>query len=235
MIRLDSATSPRVGFRPAAVRPASAGEELWLPDVQALRMADQEGSDETRSGEFARSCDPDEFREVFLRYGKPILSFVYSLIGDRARAEELTQETFIRAYRRLASMKAGTQLSTWLFGIARNVVREAIKEKYRDRRSIALDDEVSATLRDSRVAPDQDLFTGELNRTIRKALAGLPEDYRIVFVLKVVHHMRYEQISAITGASVGKLKTDLHRARLEMRHKLLPYLGEGIPGIRGVT
>jgi RNA polymerase sigma-70 factor (ECF subfamily) len=132
-------------------------------------------------------------------------------------------------------MKGGTQLSTWLFGIARNVVREAVKEKYRARRKIALDDDVSAELQDSRVAPDQDLFKVELNRTIRKALASLPEDYRVVFVLKIVHQMRYDQISAITGASIGKLKTDLHRARIEMRQKLLPYLGEGVLGSRGVT
>jgi RNA polymerase sigma-70 factor (ECF subfamily) len=234
MIQVDSRTSTRDGLS-GAVRRKPAGQALWLPEAQALRMADQEGGDVTRSVEFAGLGDPDEFREVFLRYGKPILSFIYSLIGDRARAEELTQETFIRAYRRVASMKKGTQLSTWLFGIARNVVREAIKEKYRDRRKVALDEDVSATLPDSRIAPDQDLFTGELNRTIRKALASLPEDHRVVFVLKMVHHMRYEQISAITGASVGKLKTDLHRARIEMRHKLLPYLGEGTLGIRGVT
>jgi RNA polymerase sigma-70 factor (ECF subfamily) len=183
--------------------------------------------------EHCRPGDSDAFKEIFLRYGKPILSFVFNLVGDGALAEELTQETFIRAYRRLGSMKKDTRISTWLFGIARNVVHEAVRDKYRDRRKTALDDDLRASLKDSRSGPADQLFSGELNRTIRRALAGLPEDHRLVFVLKVVHQMRYEEISAVTGASIGKLKTDLHRARIEMRQKLAPYLGEGAFGIRG--
>jgi len=181
----------------------------------------------------ARAGDADAFHAVFIRYSKPVLSFIYSQLGNRAHAEELTQETFIRAYQRLFSMHGNTQLSTWLFGIARNVVREAIKEKYRDQRKVELDQPLSRTLRDIRTGPDQQLIAGELNLKIQKALAALSEDHRVVFVLKVLHRMRYKEISRITGASIGKLKTDLHRARLEMRQRLVPYLSEQTAGKRG--
>ncbi len=181
----------------------------------------------------ARAGEADAFHAIFVRYSKPVLSFIYSLVGSRAAAEELTQETFVRAHRRLSTMHEETQLSTWLFGIARNVVREAIKEKYRDQVKVGLDEPLSRTLRDFRTGPDDQLIAGELNRAIQRALCSLREDHRTVFVLKVLHRMRYGEISRITGSSVGKLKTDLHRARMEMRESLMPYLGEQAAGRRG--
>ncbi len=181
----------------------------------------------------ARAGEADAFHAIFMRYSKPILSFIYSLVGSRALAEELTQETFVRAHRRLSTMREETQLSTWLFGIARNVVREAIKEKYRDQVKVGLDEPLSRTLRDSRTGPDDQLIAGELNRAIQRALCALREDHRVVFVLKVLHRMRYGEISHITGSSVGKLKTDLHRARMEMRESLMPYLSGQAAGRRG--
>ncbi len=181
----------------------------------------------------ARVGEEDAFHAIFVRYSKPVLSFIYSLLGNRAHAEELAQETFVRAHRRLSTMHPETQLSTWLFGIARNVVREAIKEKYRSRMKVGLDGPLSKTLRDSRTAPDDQLIASELNLAIQKALGSLTDDRRVVFVLKVLHKMRYGEISRITGSSVGKLKTDLHRARLDMRNSLLLYVGSRNAGRGG--
>jgi len=187
---------------------------------------------ETRSPEdvqsiVARACAGDEaaFHAIFNRYSKPVLSFIYHLLSDRGRAEELMQETFVRAHRNLGTMRADTQLSTWLFGIARNVVREAVKEKYREQRKVSLDEPVSLGLQDQSPRPDEKLITGELQGAIQLALASLGEDYRMVFVLKLLKEKSYEEISKITGSSVGKLKTDLHRARIEMKRKLQSYLG----------
>jgi RNA polymerase sigma-70 factor (ECF subfamily) len=169
--------------------------------------------------------DPEAFRAMFQRFGRPVLSFIYHSLGDRSGAEELTQETFLRAYRGLGSLRDDSRLSTWLFGIARNVVREAIREKRRDPRLVDLDDSSVQTLRDEGVGPQDQLLTGELQRTIRRSLDGLSDDQRAVFVLKMLSRMSYQEISRITGSSVGKLKTDLHRARLQMRERLRPYLG----------
>jgi RNA polymerase sigma-70 factor (ECF subfamily) len=77
------------------------------------------------------------------------------------------------------------------------------------------------------VAPEGALLDRELTEAIRKALVALDEDKRIVFSLKIFHDKSYEEISAITGHSIGKLKTDLHRARLEMRKRIAPYLSMG--------
>ncbi len=181
------------------------------------------------------SCHPHaiDFEAIFRRYAKPVLSFLYGLTGDRAQAEELTQETFIRAFCSFDTRKGTSSTSTWLFGIAYNVSREALRQRYRGQRSIALNSPELEDLEDPRQKPDQQSISGEIMEKMEKALAGLSQDHRIVFILKMVHRLHYEEISSITGASVGKLKTDLHRARLEMRQKLGPYLRKAGSGKRG--
>jgi RNA polymerase sigma-70 factor (ECF subfamily) len=175
----------------------------------------------------------DDFRDVFERYARPVLAFLRDLLGDRSLAEEMTQETFIRAYRARASKRPDSRISTWLFGIAYNVGREAIREKYRQRDTAALGDLDFHSLKDERPKPDQSLMDVESRRAIQKALADLPEPQRVVFLLKIVNQMRYQEIRAITGSGVGKLKTDLHRARLEMRKMLAPYFDRHVSGKRG--
>jgi RNA polymerase sigma-70 factor, ECF subfamily len=176
---------------------------------------------------------PDGFSPIFRRYGKPLLVFIFGLIGDRLRAEELTQETFIRAFHRLKTLRDGHHLSSWLFGIARNVVREAIREKYRSVRRASFYESADEGIPDARLRPDERVMADELNGRIQAALLTLPEDQRIAFVLKLIMNQSYEEISEITGASIAKLKTDLHRARQKMRGDLAPYLQGGLSRNRG--
>lgn len=175
----------------------------------------------------ARNGDEDAFHAIFRRYGRPVLSFLHNLVHDRTLAEELAQETFVRAYRNLNYLKDETRLSTWLFGIARNVAREATRQTIKNERHVGMDEPESLKLTAAGVNPDGAMLDRELNQNIRLALEGLDEDKRLVFSLKIFHEKSYEEISAITGYSIGKLKTDLHRARAEMRKRLEPYLNCG--------
>lgn len=167
---------------------------------------------------------PENFHEFFLRYSKPVLSFIWAMIQDRSRAEELCQETFIRALKKIHSRTDHSAPSTWLFGIARNVIREAVRSRYRNMRQVNLDASLERQLSADLAGADQQLISEELNSRISHSLRMLPEDQRLVFVLKLIHNLRYEEIAGITGASIPKLKSDLHRARLEMRQKLDSYL-----------
>lgn len=205
-----------------------------MPEPRIFRKRSGSGAvTDSEVGERLSNPEPEEFEAIFHRYGKPILSFICSLIGDRANAEELTQETFIRAFCGFHTRQEKARISSWLFGIAHNVVREAIREKYRNPHPVGLDEPVLQDLRDLRQLPDQRAISRDMLRKIQKALASLTEDHRIVFVLKMVYRFQYEEISSITGASVGKLKTDLLRARHEMRRRLVPYYGDQISGSRG--
>jgi RNA polymerase sigma-70 factor (ECF subfamily) len=171
----------------------------------------------------ARTGDHDAFRRVFDRYARPVTSFIYDMVNQRELAEELAQETFVRAYRGLGSLRDDTKLSTWLFGIAKNVAYESIRS--RRRRTMVGIDEV-AEIPESHVhqKPEKELLDKELNGVIQQALSALDDDKRTVFTLKIFQQKSYEEIAEITGFSIPKLKTDLHRARAEMRRRISPYL-----------
>ena len=175
----------------------------------------------------ARRGDDEAFRLIFNRYGRPIISFIYDMVGSRDLAEDLTQETFVRAYKNLRALRDDTKLSTWLFGIAKNVARESLRYRYRETDKIAIEDDRVIEISDGKLPPDRELLDKELNGVIRDALGALDEDKRLVFTLKIFQQRSYEEISEITGSSIPKLKTDLHRARAEMRRRIKPYLGVG--------
>lgn len=172
-----------------------------------------------------RGGDEEAFRLIFDRYSRPILSFIFDMVGDRNLAEDLAQETFIRAFRALSGLRDESKLSTWLFSIAKNVARESLRVRRRDAVNVEIDGEESFELHDHARTPAGQLLDKELSDVIRSALMRLDEDKRMVFTLKVLQQRSYEEIAEITGFSVGKLKTDLHRARAEMRRRIGPYLG----------
>lgn len=171
--------------------------------------------------------DSEAFRLIFERYSRPVISFIYDMVNDRPLAEELTQETFVRAFRGIHTMRAETKLSTWLFGIARNVGRESLRARSRTGNHVDLTDKAVMDLSDNKPVPVEGLLSKELNELIQRSLAELDEDKRLVFTLKVLHQCSYEEIAVITGFSLAKLKTDLHRARAEMRKRISPYAGVG--------
>lgn len=173
----------------------------------------------------ARAGDHEAFRLIFERYARPMLSFLYGLVDQRDLAEELTQETFVRAYRKLNELRDDSKFSTWLFGIGRNVAREALRAKQRDYKSFANDvDSVQEREDITSISPSDQLLGKELNVAMRTALGLLDEDKRVVFTLKVFQQRSYQEIAEITGFSLAKVKTDLHRARGEMRRRIRPYV-----------
>src|SRR3984893_10990546 len=174
----------------------------------------------------ARACEGDQeaFRLIFERYSRPLISFVYDQVGNRELAEELTQETFVRAYRSLHTLREETKLSTWLFGIAKNVARESLRARQRAKQHVDLDDKLVLNLSDRGPVPVKQLLNKELNEVIQSSLALLDEDKRLVFTLKVFQQCSYEEIAEITGFSIPKLKTDLHRWRTEMRRRVGQYV-----------
>ncbi|MDT7808987.1 MAG: hypothetical protein QOJ70_2800 [Acidobacteriota bacterium] len=172
-----------------------------------------------------RAGDEEAFRLIFDRYSRPVLSFIFDMVGDRSLAEDLAQETFVRAYRGLDSLREETKLSTWLFAIAKNCAREQLRTRRRHEGNVELDAGPAFELHDKARTPSGQLLDKELNGVIEGALMKLDEDKRTVFTLKVLQQRSYDEIAEITGFSVGKLKTDLHRARAEMRRRIGPYLG----------
>jgi RNA polymerase sigma-70 factor (ECF subfamily) len=175
--------------------------------------------------ELARQGDEESFRLIFEQHHRIVLRFIYGIIGNIALAEELTQETFLSAYRSLDSYTEEGKLASWLCGIAKNVSRNSMRSSKDEIISNALNEQKILEVKDNiNQSPDNILLDGELNDKIRLALQSLDDDKRTVFILKVLRQLSYEDISQITGSTIPKLKTDLHRARLEMKRLIGPYL-----------
>lgn len=173
----------------------------------------------------ARRGDEEAFRLLFERYTRPIASFIFCMINDEDAAEELAQETFTRAYKSITSIREETKISTWVFGVAKNVAREALRKKQKENRHIEKDESALLELCDNNASPDGKLHDKEISHAIRRALAALDEDKRVVFTLKIYQQMSYEDICEVTGFTLPKVRNDLYRARAEMRRKLGRYVG----------
>src|SRR5260370_34269764 len=103
----------------------------------------------------ARACQGDQeaFRLIFERYSRPLISFIYDQVSNRELAEELTQETFVRAYRGVHTLRTETKLSTWLFRIAKNGARESLRARQRTNQHAHLDDKLLLNLSDGGLWP----------------------------------------------------------------------------------
>ena len=186
--------------------------------VNALNIAMEENVVRAQAG------DREAFRPIYDRYARPLLQFIFDMVGQRDMAEDLLQETFVRAYRHLDHLREPARISTWLFGIARNVCLESLRGRGKDRKKVDLDEEEAMELPDGAPLPEGILLNQELNSLIQHSLNQLDADKKQVFILKVFQGCSYEEIIQATGFTLPKVKTDLHRARTEMRDRLRPYL-----------
>ena len=202
----------------AATDPSRSADALRR-GTAILTNVDEEGSGRTRR------ADAAEFRAIFDRYAAPMLAFLHDMVGDREMAEDLTQETFVRAHAGLCGLRDPARLSSWLYGIAKNVAREALRARLRHPPPVSLESLGDLELAAADPEPEFELMRQEFHASVREALATLDEERRAVFSLRVFHDRSYAEIAEITGFTLPKLKSELHRARGEMRRLLRPYLG----------
>lgn len=168
----------------------------------------------------AKGGDREAFGLIFDHYYRFIYKFIYAMLSEQSLAEELTQETFLGAYKSIHSLRGEAKLQTWLCGIAKNVVYKSSRtQRRRIKRS---DDEIESlnVVDEKNLPPDRQFLSKELKFLIDAALGKLDEDRRLVFTLKELQNLSYKEISEITGYAIPKLKTDLSRAKTEMRNML---------------
>ena len=169
----------------------------------------------------AQGGDEEAFGLIFEHYYRFVYKFIYSLLGERGLAEELTQETFLSAFKGIHNLRGEAKLKTWLFTIARN----AVIKSYRQEGQKSEDEIETLNLHDEKNAPPAKQFLSkELKKVVNAALEKLDDNKRIVFILREFQQLSYKEISEITGYSIPKLKVDLHRAKAEIRDLIHPYL-----------
>ena len=157
------------------------------------------------------------FTVLTRRYGPTILAFAFSRLGDRDRAEEVAQESLVRAFERLWSLRAPRAFAAWRMGIANNVI---LQEIGRRSRSVPLED-IDEVARGG--TPAEKTSADETRNKLLGEVNALPGHYRLVMMLKYQENMTCEEISARLHVSVGTIRSRLSRAYALLRKALSDY------------
>jgi len=175
----------------------------------------------------AKNGDVESYQEIYEVFSRKVLNFIYRMVNSPEEAEDLTQETFVAVYQKLGTLNDDSKFEPWLFRIARNFVYQRYRMRSPSTVSIDAIDEngqLVTQLVDTRKNPDEAFQTSELEDIVADVIAGLPEKYREVFILSALQHLSYQEIAEIVGRSLPSIKTDIHRARLEVRKRVKEYL-----------
>ncbi|MGH9943751.1 MAG: RNA polymerase sigma factor [Pyrinomonadaceae bacterium] len=183
--------------------------------------------------EAARTGDEAAFAELVRRYRKQITNFVYRMTNDYELAVDLAQETFLRVYRAADRYQTGYAFSTYIYRIAANLAISELRRRKR-RRLVSLSgffqggeqrgEPAEFDPADETPLQDATLVDVERRRAVARAIATLPEKYRLPLVLRDVEERSYEEIAQILEMSEGTVKSRISRARSFLREKLQQYL-----------
>jgi RNA polymerase sigma-70 factor (ECF subfamily) len=171
------------------------------------------------------SGEREAFALLVERYKRGIASFIAASVRQASDVADLTQETFLRAYAHLVTFNPDLgRFSTWLYHIARNVVRTFLGRSQRRPAPLALaEDQTLETLvpdLSGDADPAGDILRAEADAEVRAALGELPERTRTVLALRYYDNMDYQTIATTMGLSLGNVKTLIHRGKLALAHRL---------------
>jgi RNA polymerase sigma-70 factor (ECF subfamily) len=173
-----------------------------------------------------------DFHEEALPHMDAVFRFALRLSGSKDEAEDLVQETFLRAYRSWAQYTPGTQCKSWLFTICRNVFlrgrergqrHEEIISETVDRNAGAFEVVNPVWVRAVEADPEGDFFRSIVDEEVLLRIQELPEDYRTAVVLSDLEGFTYQEISEMTGVPVGTVKSRLFRGRRILQKALYDY------------
>ncbi|MDH3254473.1 MAG: sigma-70 family RNA polymerase sigma factor [Acidobacteriota bacterium] len=162
--------------------------------------------------------------EIVRRYQRPVFSIVVRMVRDRGIAEDLTQETFIKAFRALHTFDQEKKLSSWLFSIAHNTTIDHLRRKTLP--TVPLEtadgelDPLSSVPAAAAETPERVAMGRDLRRVFEEELQCLRPEYAEILVLRFQENLAYEEIAEITGLPMGTVKTHLFRARRALAERL---------------
>jgi RNA polymerase sigma-70 factor, ECF subfamily len=164
----------------------------------------------------AQRGDADAFASLFHQHKARIYSVCLRMTNNTAEAEDLTQDAFLQVFRKLATFRGDSALSTWLYRIAVNTVLMHFRKKAL--RQISLDEPYN---QDAKAVSRDDRLAGSVDRiALARAIRELPDGYRTIFLLHEVEGYEHQEIAELLDCSVGNSKSQLHKAKLRIREIL---------------
>ncbi len=177
-----------------------------------------------------RCGDERAFARLVLDHQDRVHNVVYRLLGSREEAEDVTQDVFVTVYEKLDRFRGDSKLSTWIFRIAANHAKNRIKylSRRHDRERDCYDDMAApptgGPVHADVPRPDQMAAGHRLEAFVQRALMLLDEDQREAVVLRDIEGLPYEEVAVVVGASLGTVKSRLHRGRLKLKDALDAFM-----------
>jgi RNA polymerase sigma-70 factor (ECF subfamily) len=153
-----------------------------------------------------------DFERLYLDHRGKVYSTAYRMVGNRADAEDLTQDVFVKVYKKIKGFRGDSAVSTWIYRITMNTCLDFLR-KNRRRQAVPIDQ-----------CPEPQSGSSKLMKLIEGTVATLPQGYRRVFVLHDIQGLKHCEIAEVLGITEGASKSQLHRARAQLRQKLGPYV-----------
>ncbi len=175
------------------------------------------------------SGEKEAFETLVARYEVKIFNVCYRMLGSQEEARELTQDIFLKAFRKIKGFRGDSKFSTWLFQVAVNHCRNRLKylkrRRYYDTDSTdepihGAQGEIERQLPDNARRPDVLSERAVMKRILHEAIQALSEDFRTAIILRDIQGLSYEEIAEVTGIPEGTVKSRIHRARMEHKERL---------------
>lgn len=168
----------------------------------------------------AASGDMDSFETIVTTFEGMIYNICYRYFNNDEDAKDLTQEIFIKIYRNLNHFNFTCKFSTWVYRIAANACIDQLRKKQARPQTVEMDERL-IQVGDSAQGPAEALITKDSLKNLGSAISKLPEDYRLMIVLRELQGLSYQEITEITGEKSGTVKSRLSRARQCLRQILV--------------
>lgn len=187
--------------------------------------------------ELVKKCQQDDriaLEELIKRNERTIYGTLYHLDPNRTDIADLAQEVLFRMARSVKNLRNPATFKFWLNQIITNLFYDELRRKTRRLATISMDapymdseTEISAAreIPDIAKIPEERTLGGELDKHIKDAIENLPEQFRLVIVLRELQGLSYDEIAEITGSNIGTVKSRLARARAKLQEQIKPYLG----------
>jgi RNA polymerase sigma-70 factor (ECF subfamily) len=180
--------------------------------------------------EATKNGDENAFAEIVARYRNPLTNYLFRFLNDYEEAVDLAQETFVRVYFAIDRYHTQYAFSTYVYRIATNLAISELRRRKR-RRLMSLtglfqadeDSEVEYQPADKAALQDAQIVDNERDRTIARAIAALPEKYRVPIILRDIEGKSYDEVAEIMGLGLGTTKSRISRGRGLLREKLEHY------------
>lgn len=213
----------RFGFGPYGI--CSASKMLWGADDRGAPCRPREVNAQTEDDELLLSVsegDPQAYRELVNRHLRSVHAFTYRLLGNRAEAEEVTQETFLRVWQRANSYSPHAKVKSWLFRIAHNLAVDVLRRRRDHRGGEATESQPASG------QPSQRLEQKRRAEAVRTALLELPERQRAAVILAHYEGLSNREVAHILKVRVRAAESLLARGRRQLKSLLAEvYLDEG--------